>query len=128
VETANKTVREMRGTLTRPVRAGQFVIGVLGVTFAYPLTLAVCLNGVSAEISTVAVIGVYLAAEIIGSASPTPGGLGVVEGALVAGLRLFDVPANQAVAAVLLFRLLTFWWPILPGLVAFRYLEKEGKL
>lgn len=59
----------------------------------------------------------------LASAAPTPGNLGAVEAALVAGLTAIRVPPEQAVAAVLSFRLLTFWLPIVPGAATFRYIQ-----
>jgi uncharacterized membrane protein YbhN (UPF0104 family) len=41
----------------------------------------------------------------------------------VAGLTGIGVRSEPAVAAVLTFRLITFWLPILPGLAAFRYMQ-----
>ena len=56
---------------------------------------------------------------------PTPGGLGGFEAALVAGLTALHIAAGPAVAAVLTFRLLTFWLPIVPGFIAFRWLQRR---
>jgi uncharacterized membrane protein YbhN (UPF0104 family) len=35
------------------------------------------------------------------------------------------VPSGAAVAAVLVYRLLTFWLPLVPGFIAFRYLQAK---
>ncbi len=50
---------------------------------------------------------------------------GAMETALIAGLTVVGVPFGPAVADVLSFRLLTYWLPILVGVAAFRYLERE---
>ena len=44
------------------------------------------------------------------------------------GLTLSGLPAEQATSAVLLFRLLTFWLPVLPGWGAFAYLQRREAL
>jgi hypothetical protein len=44
---------------------------------------------------------------------------------IVAGLTRIDPTAGQAVAATLTFRLLTFWIPIIPGLIALRTLRSR---
>lgn len=49
-----------------------------------------------------------------------PGGLGTVEAGLGALLVSRGIPGSQAVAAVVLFRLLELWLPLLGGLVASR--------
>ncbi len=95
---------------------------------AYIPTLYVCLFGVGAQVSLLDTAAVFLTGEILGGASPMPGGLGVLEGAFVAGLTAFGVATNQAVAGVLLYRLLTFWLPIIPGAFAFRYLQSQDKI
>ena len=69
-------------------------------------------------------IAAYLAGSIVASAAPTPGGLGAAEAALVAGLTVAGLPQATAVPAVLLFRLMTYWVPILPGWLALRHLQR----
>jgi uncharacterized membrane protein YbhN (UPF0104 family) len=65
----------------------------------------------------------YLASA---AASPTPGGLGAIEAALVAGLTGIGVPPGPAVSAVLTYRLATYWLPVLPGWAALRLLQGRG--
>ncbi len=71
---------------------------------------------------------VYLAGATIGQAAPTPGGLGAVEAALAAGLTAAGLDAGTAVSAVLLYRLITFWLPTVPGYLALNRLTREGLL
>lgn len=68
----------------------------------------------------------YIIATTIGSAVPTPGGVGGVEAALTAALLGYGVPDADAAAIVLLFRLLTFWLPTLPGYISLRYCQRKG--
>ena len=49
-----------------------------------------------------------------------------MEATLVAGLTALGVGAGAAVAGVLAFRLLTFWLPIVPGILVFRRLSRDG--
>ena len=69
-----------------------------------------------------------LAGATLGQAAPTPGGLGAVELALSAGLTAAGVEGSIAVSSVLLFRLLTFWLPTIPGWFSFNWLSKKGYL
>lgn len=62
--------------------------------------------------AAVLVLTVGVAAQ---SATPTPGGLGGAEAGLAAGLAVVGVPLSSAVAVALLFRLVTFWLPLLLG-------------
>ena len=54
--------------------------------------------------------------------------LGAVEAALAAGLTAAGLDAGTAVSAVLLYRLITFWAPTVPGYWAFTKLTKDGLL
>jgi glycosyltransferase 2 family protein len=55
--------------------------------------------------------------------SPTPSGIGVVEGAMTIGLSSMGVPLDQATVATLAYRGLTFWLPFLYGFIGIRILE-----
>ena len=62
----------------------------------------------------------YLVGSTIGSAVPTPGGVGGVE-ALIAVLTGAGVDSATAAAVVVVFRLVTYWSPVLPGYGCLRY-------
>ncbi len=110
---------------------GKVAMLVGGVTLL-PLGYAACLYsstqafGAGAAFGAVAVV--YLTAGTLASAAPTPGGLGAVEAVLLAALAGIGIAAPQALASVFLFRLATFWLPILPGLVSLRVLTGRDLL
>ena len=56
--------------------------------------------------------------------SPTPAGLGIVEGAMTLALASLHVPLEAATVITLAYRGLTFWLPFGYGFVAFRYLQR----
>jgi uncharacterized protein (TIRG00374 family) len=65
--------------------------------------------GVSeAEISTAQALAVFAFGRLISALPITPGGLGVIELGYIGGLVAAGGPRPQVVAAVLLFRVLTF--------------------
>ena len=68
----------------------------------------------------------YLVGSAIATAAPTPGGLGALEAAVIAGLVSAGMPSTEAVPAVFLFRIATYWLPILPGWFAFNHLRREA--
>jgi uncharacterized protein (TIRG00374 family) len=115
--------------LQRPASLLLGVGGTLLLTVAFVLCLhfsVLAFAGPGLQVSLVAVAVVFLAGNAIGSAAPTPGGLGAVEAALIGGLTaVAGIPAAVALPAVLLFRLLTFWFPVLPGWAAFSYLQRR---
>ena len=67
---------------------------------------------------------VYLGAAALAAIAPTPGGLGAIEAALVAGLTGVGMSSGLAVSAVLLYRLATYWLPVVPGWLSWRLLQR----
>ncbi len=60
--------------------------------------------------------------------SPTPSGIGFVEGALTLALSSFYVPMADATVIVVAYRGITLWLPILIGMIAFRSLSWHRKI
>jgi len=61
----------------------------------------------------------YVVAYSVGTLAPTPGGLGAIEGIMIALYVSFGVPSAIAVAVVLVYRIINFWLPIAPGFIAY---------
>jgi undecaprenyl-diphosphatase len=102
-----------------PAHLGGMVLGGTLITVSYLCGLYAAVMAFGGGLAFSAVGAVYLAGSAIGQAAPTPGGLGAVEAALIAGLVGVGLDKEVAVPAVLLFRLATFWLPILPGWATF---------
>jgi glycosyltransferase 2 family protein len=98
------------------------------VNAAYVVAIVAALRSVGAHPPILASAVVFLAGNAVGSATPTPGGLGAVEAVLAAGLTAVGIPASQAIPAVLIFRLATFWLPIPAGWVSYLALQRRGVL
>ncbi len=60
--------------------------------------------------------------------SPTPAGIGFVEGALTLGLNSLNVSLGNATIVALAYRGITFWVPLLFGMLAFRWLGRAEKI
>jgi len=75
-------------------------------------------------------IGTIIACFSIGSLfviiSPTPAGIGVVEGALTLALTSMYISLEDAAVITLSYRAITFWLPLLAGMISLRVLEKVG--
>jgi len=112
----------------RPAKLAEGIGGALMLTGCYIFCLAACVLAVGGHIPLTSAAVVYLTGAALGSAVPTPGGLGAVEAALAAGLTATGLAAATAVSAVLLFRLLTFWLPVPVGWAAFGYLQRRGAI
>jgi undecaprenyl-diphosphatase len=121
-----RATRSLGDVLRRPSKATELFGGSALLTASYALALAASLKAFGADAPLVQVIAVYLGGAAVASFSPTPGGLGAMEAALVAGLTAVGVAHGPAIAGVLTFRLVTYWLPILPGWWAFHSLQKRG--
>lgn len=66
----------------------------------------------------------YLLGQL-GGLIPVPGGIGGLDGGLIGALVLYGVPAAGATAAVLAYRLVLFWMPLLVGGLAFMSLRRD---
>ncbi|WP_369201865.1 flippase-like domain-containing protein [Streptomyces sp. PU-14G] len=121
-------VPRMLDVVQRPQKLLTGVLGMLLLTLAFVMCLDACVRAFGHETSYANLAVVFLTANALGSAAPTPGGLGAVEAALIAALIAFGVPKEVATPAVLLFRLMTLWLPVLPGWLSFTQLTRKGAL
>jgi uncharacterized protein (TIRG00374 family) len=72
-------------------------------------------------------LGVIVMGFFVGMAAnlaPDPAGVGAVDGGLIGAFVIFGLPASTVIAAVLIYRLIAFWLPLPPGIVAFLQLRK----
>jgi uncharacterized membrane protein YbhN (UPF0104 family) len=79
---------------------------------------------------TVILLG-YLIGQL-GGLLPIPGGIGGIDGGLIGTLIVYGAPAAGTAAAVLAYRVILFWLPLIAGGIAFaqlrRDMPKEGEL
>jgi uncharacterized membrane protein YbhN (UPF0104 family) len=128
VSQARTALGSLADVVTDPWRLFAMLGGSAGVTLCYIAALAATVMAFDGGLSLPQIGAAYLVAAALGSLSPTPGGLGAVEAALVTALTGYGMPDGKAVAAVLTFRLLTFWLPVLPGWFVFQHMQLEEEL
>jgi uncharacterized protein (TIRG00374 family) len=118
------SLASLRRVARSPVRLALLFGGSALVTLAYIAGLVASVEafGVTAGIGQIG--AVYLGASLVAAASPTPGGLGAMEVATIAGLTGIGIPSGPAVSAVLLYRLATYWLPVPPGWLSWRLLQR----
>jgi uncharacterized membrane protein YbhN (UPF0104 family) len=121
----SQVVPRLLAVMQQPRKLAEGIGGALLLTGAYIFCLDACIRALGGSIPLASIAVVYLTGAALGSAVPTPGGLGAVEAALSAGLTAAGLPGTIAVSAVLLFRTLTFWLPVPVGWGAFNYLERH---
>jgi len=115
----------LRTVAASPVKLTLLAGGSALITLAYIGGLAASVQAFGGRAGIAEIGAVYLGAAVIAAASPTPGGLGAIEAALVAGLTGIGVPPGPAVSAVLTYRLATYWLPVIPGWAAWRLLQRR---
>jgi uncharacterized protein (TIRG00374 family) len=125
-------VPRMLDVLQRPQKLVTGIGGMLLLTACFVMCLDASIRAFGHEetttLSLASVAVVFLAGNALGSAAPTPGGVGAVEATLTVGLIAVGLPKEVAAPAVLLYRLLTLWLPVLPGWLFFNHLTRKGAL
>jgi uncharacterized protein (TIRG00374 family) len=125
--TASEAFGVLRG-LRSPRRlvmlfGGNFMAELL---FAFALGLLVQAFGYSLPLHELLFIN--MAVSLLAGLVPVPGGIGVTEGGLILGLTSFGVSQEDAFAAVILYRLATFYTPPTWGFFSLRWLERKRYL
>ncbi|CAM5572869.1 membrane protein [Streptomyces avidinii] len=120
-------VPRMLDVLQRPQKLMTGIGGMLLLTGCFVMCLDASIRafGGGEDISYASIAVVFLAGNALGSAAPTPGGIGAVEATLTVGLIAAGLDSQVAFSAVLLFRVMTFWLPVLPGWISFNFLTRK---
>ncbi|MET9477973.1 lysylphosphatidylglycerol synthase domain-containing protein [Streptomyces sp. NPDC002917] len=125
-------VPRMLDVVQRPQKLLTGIGGMLLLTGLFVMCLDASIRAFSGpdvpQLSYASIAVVFLAGNALGSAAPTPGGMGAVEGALTLGLIAVGLPKEVAAPAVLLYRLMTLWLPVLPGWLCFNHLTRKDAL
>ncbi len=79
------------------------------------------------EFTGATIIASFSLAYLFQIVSPTPSGIGIVEGVMTVALRSLQVPIEASAVITLAFRGITFWMPVLAGMITFRSLHESEK-
>lgn len=82
-----------------------------------------CLHAFGETPALTLVLMGYLIGQL-GGLLPLPGGLGGIDGGLLGALVVYGIPATAAAAAIIAYRLILFWLPLVLGGAAFASLRK----
>jgi len=121
-----RALKGLAAVIRSPGKIALLFGGSAAVTMSYVLAIYFSTVAFGGGLNLAQVGAAYLAGSAIAAAAPTPGGLGALEAAVIAGLVGAGMPSAEAVPAVFLFRLATYWLPILPGWIAFNQLRREA--
>ncbi len=123
-----RSIAGLRVVVTRPGKLAMLFGGSTLITTGYICALYLSMQAFDGALSISQVGAVYLVGVTVASVAPTPGGLGAVEAALIAGLIAAGLANTVAVPTVFLFRLITFWLPVVPGWIAIGNLRRRDEL
>jgi uncharacterized protein (TIRG00374 family) len=86
-------------------------------------TLWACFHAFGGSPPTAVVVMAYFVG-MLGNTLPLPGGIGGVDGGMIGAFSAFGVPVEVSVASVLAYRVFAFWFPTLPGAIAYLQLRR----
>jgi uncharacterized membrane protein YbhN (UPF0104 family) len=82
-------------------------------------------HAIGVDITLSQALVAYVFGNIAAGLVPTPGGIGAAEAGIYSGLVLVGIDITDAFTITLIYRLLTYWVPILPGYYYFWSLRKN---
>jgi uncharacterized protein (TIRG00374 family) len=99
------------------------VAGAIGYWAFDNAVLWATFHAVGADVPISVVMMGYLIGQL-GGLLPLPGGVGGIDGGLLGTLVVYGAPAAPTAAAVLAYRLILFWLPLIGGAIAFLLLRR----
>jgi uncharacterized membrane protein YbhN (UPF0104 family) len=111
------------GVVSTPRRAVLLLGGYLASQLLFALGLSFALRAYGYELSLLDFVVVNTVASLLGGLAPVPGGMGVIEAGLVAGLTAAGIPDDAAVAATFTYRAFTAYLPPIWGWASLAWLR-----
>jgi uncharacterized membrane protein YbhN (UPF0104 family)/membrane-associated phospholipid phosphatase len=126
VPAVKKALSDIWAVVRTPKKGMQLIGGDTAGNLIYPALLGLCLMAFGYHLGYAELIVVQIGAGMLGNVAPVPGGIGVQEAALTAGLTGFGIPTNPALATVIVFRGITFAIPPIFGFFTLRWQRAKG--
>lgn len=120
--------RALRFYAAKPQRLVKALSISLALTLCNVACLWLCSQALDMDLHFLSIFVAFTFGIMVGTATPTPGGLGGTEAALVGAFIAQGVPANLALAVALLFRLVSYWFGLLVGATAVLYMYRNNLL
>jgi uncharacterized protein (TIRG00374 family) len=115
--------REALSFVREPSRGGLALIGAIGFWAAQIAILAAAFKAFDVEVSFAVIVQGFFVG-MFANLLPLPGGVGGVDAGMIGAFVLFGLPDNTVFAAVLVYRVIAFWLPLVPGVIAFFQLRR----
>jgi uncharacterized protein (TIRG00374 family) len=116
---------DVKAIATEPRKIVYVVTGSFLCQLLVAMALGASLHAVGEKAAISTLLVVITMSSLIGGAIPVPGGAGVIEAGLIAGLTSAGVPQDQAVAAVFIQRLFTAYLPPVWGWVTLTWMRRR---
>lgn len=120
---------EVRGAMSvlfeEPKRAVVLFSSNFVSQFILGATMWLAVVAIGEQVSFLAALAVVVGAVMLGGLAPTPGGVGVQEAVLAAGLVGVGLSSSDATAAAIIYRIVTFALPPFWGAVSLAWLRKN---
>jgi len=121
-------VANFREVARSPAKLAQLAGGAVARELLVAMTLSVSLRAFGDHLTLPVLIVVIRVAAMVGGASPSPGGMGVVEAGMILGLTAAGVSEPDATAAVFIQRLFTSYLPPIWGWLSLMWLRRRDYL
>jgi uncharacterized membrane protein YbhN (UPF0104 family) len=121
-------VRIALGALRASNKLGLLVFGSIGTEILFAIALGLFAQGFGYDLSLAELLVINISVSLLASFVPVPGGVGVAEFGLTLGLTSAGMTPEAAVAAVLLYRISTFYLPPTWGFAAAQWLKRNRYL
>jgi uncharacterized membrane protein YbhN (UPF0104 family) len=114
-----------RAALSAPSRSIWLWVGAVGQPALRIVVLAAATRSLGLATPVLTVALVYLGASAVSAVAPSPGGFGGLDVALLAAFTAVGATSRDAVAAIVLYRLVTVWILMAPGAAVFLVLLRR---
>ena len=121
-------VRETLAALRAGNKLGLLLGGSLATELLFAVSLGIFANAFGYDISLADLLLINISVSLLATFVPVPGGIGVTEFGLTVGLTAAGMQEEAALAAVVLYRLATFYLPPVWGFFAMRWLQRNAHL
>jgi uncharacterized protein (TIRG00374 family) len=114
--------------LHSPSKVVMLFLGNLVAQLMLAMILGICLRAFGQSTSFAGLVLVNTMVSLFAGFMPVPGGMGVSEAAITAGLVALGIPNTVAMSTAIAYRLVTFYLPPLWGSLATRWLKQHQYL
>jgi uncharacterized protein (TIRG00374 family) len=122
--TVGEGFRFALGLFAHPSRGGLAVLGAAGFWAASIGVLWASFHAFGVHVPLAVVVQGFFLGMVANLFPLAPAGVGAVDAGMIGAFVLFGIPETTVFPAILVFRLVAFWMPIPPGIIAFFQLRK----